>query len=137
LGSFFGNLPSRLNYSHLWFNCPLGQKRKGYLFSTSSGFIIQLLKELLKNKSIKIKGKHKVINYTNYIEGYSILRTEKSDDIYNDFLKTIKTLDESIMDKVLKDRGYKKPWFMTKTKKTVILLKLIKKDILRVKLYSK
>ncbi len=87
----------------------------------------------LKNKPPKIiKGKFVTVNYTDYQKGYTILRIEKSKRNYKSpyrfLLKVIDTLDEAIMDKILQERGIKSPEFLTKTKKSLILTKLILKD---------
>jgi hypothetical protein len=67
------------------------------------------LEELRGSDDLVIQGRAKIINHTNYIDGYSIISLDESVDgepnEYATIIAVLSTLDESIVDRILTSRG--------------------------------
>jgi hypothetical protein len=80
-----------------------------------------------------IPGNQRVVNYTNYKQGYSIVSLERSKNgskgAYSTLIKVLETLDEGIMDRVLATRKIPFSRLTCKYNKKVRLAELLCKDL--------
>ena len=64
--------------------------------------------EIVHNDERVIPGNHRVVNFTNYKQGYSIVSLEESKNgrksVYTTLIQVMETLDEGIMDRILATR---------------------------------
>jgi len=89
--------------------------------------------EIAQNKERAIPGKSKIVNFTNYKQGYTIISLEKfakgAGKSYSTLNKVLGTLDEGIMDRILTARQIPFSWYTTNYQKKRRLVKLICKDL--------
>lgn len=91
------------------------------------------LSDLKKKKNSTIKGNQRIINFTSYQEGYSILSLElphpgqKSN--YSIFFNVLATLDEAIIDQILSIRNIPYNKLTGKPEKIMYLSGLLAKDL--------
>jgi hypothetical protein len=88
----------------------------------------------LRGNSDKItRGRHRVVNFTNYIKGFTILSLEESKNgnrsRYTNPTAVIKTLDEGLMDHILGQRGIRLPPLTNLYAKTQKLTALLCHDL--------
>jgi hypothetical protein len=89
--------------------------------------------EIIHNDERIIPGNHRVVNFTNYKQGYSIVSLEESKNgsksAYSTLIKVLDTLDEGIMDRILATRGIPFSRLTSKYNKKVRLADLLCKDL--------
>ncbi|MCP3926268.1 MAG: hypothetical protein GY714_27195 [Desulfobacterales bacterium] len=116
------------NYSTTYFAL---EKRAGTNFPPLKFY--PELKELLKEHERVVTGKFKVINYTNFRDGFSILSLEKSKgEIKTPFSKPvaiIQTLEEAIVDRILNRMNIKFGIHKSKYVKSLEVAKQMCRDI--------
>jgi hypothetical protein len=91
------------------------------------------ISEIIHNDERIIPGNHRVVNFTNYKQGYSIVSLEESKNgsksAYSTLIKVLDTLDEGIMDRILATRGIPFSRLTSKYNKKVRLADLLCKDL--------
>jgi hypothetical protein len=107
------------------------EKNMGIKFSDPAFY--PRLEELRDRDDLIALGRATIINHTNYRNGYSIISLDKSvegePNEYATLLDVISTVDESILDKILMNRGFDvSHWTHTYTKATHIAA-LISQDL--------
>jgi len=89
--------------------------------------------EIAQNKELAFPGKSKIVNLTNYKQGYTIISLEKfakgAGKSYSTLIKVLGTLDEGIMDRILSARQIPFSWYTTNYQKKRRLVKLICEDL--------
>ena len=89
--------------------------------------------EIMHNDERIIPGNQRVVNYTNYKQGYSIVSLEKSKNggkgAYSTLIQVLETLDEGIMDRILATREIPFSRRTSKYNKKVRLADLLCKDL--------
>lgn len=106
-------------------------KMKGFSYTPPDYYAS--MEELSKLAPNKLDGKYDRINLTDYQKQYSVISLEESKknykSPYRSLVQVIATLDEAIMDEILTKRGTNSPEYLTKTRKVLILSKLVIKDL--------
>ncbi|CAB1074460.1 glycoside hydrolase [Olavius algarvensis Delta 1 endosymbiont] len=89
--------------------------------------------EIAQNKERAFPGKSKIVNLTNYEQGYTIISLERSTKgagkSYSTLNKVLGTLDEGIMDRILSARQIPFSWYTTGYQKKRRLVQLICEDL--------
>lgn len=89
--------------------------------------------EIIHNDERIIPGDHRVVNFTNYKQGYSIVSLEESKNgskgAYSTLIQVLQTLDEGIMDRILATREIPFSRRTCKYNKKVRLANLLCKDL--------
>jgi hypothetical protein len=89
--------------------------------------------EIIHNDERTIPGHHRVVNFTNYKQGYSIVSLEQSENgsrrVYSTLIQVLETLDEGIMDRILATRAIPFSRLTCKYNKEVNLAELICQDL--------
>jgi hypothetical protein len=89
--------------------------------------------ELIHNDERIIPGDHRVVNFTNYRQGYSIVSLEESKNgskgSYSTLIQVLHTLDEGIMDRILTTRKIPFSRRTCKYNKKISLTDLLCKDL--------
>ena len=91
------------------------------------------LTDISQNDDRIIAGDHRVVNYTSYRQGYSIVSLEESKfstkSAYSTLLQVLETLDEGIMDRILATRNISFSQRTCKYNKKIRLADLLSKDL--------
>lgn len=91
------------------------------------------LKDLRNQDDLVMPGRAKVINYTNYEDGYSIISLDKSlegeRNEYATIINVVSTLDEGIMDCILTRREIDFSVWTSRHTKATLITRLILKDL--------
>jgi hypothetical protein len=91
------------------------------------------LEELRHRDDMVTKGRAKIINHTDYRNGYSIISLDKSvegePNEYATLIDVLSTMDESIIDQILKSRGYDVTHWTNRYTKAQHITNLITQDI--------
>lgn len=91
------------------------------------------ISELTNQKGRSVKGHSLVVNYTNYNMGYSIISLESSkkgkQSHYTSLAAVLATMDEGIMDHILKERSISSNVSLTPYAKRKLLIDLLCADI--------
>jgi hypothetical protein len=89
--------------------------------------------EIIHKDERIIPGDHRVVNFTNYKQGYSIVSLEESKNgrkgAYSTLVQVLETLDEGIMDRILATRGIPFSRRTGKYNKKISLADLLCKDL--------
>jgi hypothetical protein len=89
--------------------------------------------EIIHNDERTIPGNHRVVNFTNYKRGYSIVSLEQSKTgsrcAFSTLIQVLETIDEGIMDRILATRAIPFSRLTGKYYKKVNLAKLICQDL--------
>jgi hypothetical protein len=89
--------------------------------------------EISQNDELVISGRSRVVNLTNYRQGYTIISLEESAQgvakSYSTLIQVLGTLDEGIMDRILAAREILSSWKTGKYKKKLRLAELICRDL--------
>ena len=89
--------------------------------------------EIIHKDERIIPGNHRVVNLTNYKQGYSIISLEESKNgsksAYSTLIKVLETLDEGIMDRILTTRKIPFSRLTSKYNKKIRLSHLLCKDL--------
>ncbi len=89
--------------------------------------------EISQNDELVISGRSRVVNLTNYRQGYTIISLEESAQgvakSYSTLIQVLGTLDEGIMDRILAAREIPSSWKTGKYKKKLRLAELICRDL--------
>ncbi len=89
--------------------------------------------EIIHKDERIIAGNHRVVNLTNYKQGYSIISLEESKNgsksAYSTLIKVLETLDEGIMDRILATREIPFSRLTSRYNKKVRLSHLLCKDL--------
>jgi len=89
--------------------------------------------EIIHNDERVIPGNYRVVNFTNYKQGYSIVSLEESKNgskgPYSTLIQVLETLDEGIMDRILATREIPFSRRTSKYNKKVRLAGLLCKDL--------
>jgi len=89
--------------------------------------------EIIHNDERIIPGDHRVVNFTSYKQGYSIVSLEESKNggkgAYSTLIQVLETLDEGIMDRILATRQIPFSRQTSKYNKKVRLADLLCKDL--------
>ena len=91
------------------------------------------LTEIIHNKERIVPGNHRIVNFTNYKQGYSIVSLEESKNgskgPYSTLIQVLETLDEGIMDQILATRKIPFSRQTCKYNKKLRLADLLCKDL--------
>jgi hypothetical protein len=91
------------------------------------------LEELRDREDLVAQGRAKIINHTNYLDGYSIISLDESIDgepnEYATIIDVLSTLDESIIDRILTCRGFSVSNWTNRYTKAKHLTNLIIQDL--------
>ncbi|MGB9439958.1 MAG: putative glycoside hydrolase [Desulfobacterales bacterium] len=89
--------------------------------------------QIIQNDERVIPGNHRVVNFTNYKQGYSIVSLEESKNgrksAYSTLIQVMETLDEGIMDQILATREIPVSRLTCKYNKKVRLAELLCMDL--------
>jgi len=89
--------------------------------------------QIIQNDERVIPGNHRVVNFTNYKQGYSIVSLEESKNgrksVYSTLIQVMETLDEGIMDQILATRKIPVSRLTCKYNKKVRLAELLCMDL--------
>jgi len=91
------------------------------------------VREIIHNDTRIIPGDHRVVNFTNYKQGYSIVSLEESRNgvksAYSTLIQVLETLDEGIMDRILASREIPFSGLTSKYNKKLRLADLLCNDL--------
>ena len=89
--------------------------------------------EIIHNDERTIPGHHRVVNFTNYKQGYSIVSLEESKNgsrcAFSTLIQVLETIDEGIMDRILATRAIPFSRLTCKYYKKVNLAELLCQDL--------